>query len=355
MFTRQARSLVNSAESPQQAQQALQAFANCMSPLEHRGPISFSSKPFPNVGGVMRPFGANGTSSGVGRSGPAGGPGQLLRGGVFVGDITERMPPWAIGLGVEGGRSYPTSSFYGGDYYGLDASNRSYGDGGRGLDYSLNVHTGGDYYDNSSYYGGGDTIYNNTNLLNEEGDLVFVDITNRGGDYYAGDTYTTLRNDTINIAGPTITNNATYNYGGHSYVFEGDVIVQGNTYNITNVTNPGGGGPGRDGRDGRDGQTGDPGPGGGVGPGGAPGLPGQPGDVGNLNAIIAQLNANTAAIRDLKRRLEELIQKLARLKVQVDFEALDVVVDATFDAETCEINTDTQPLTYVRNAFLVGN
>lgn len=354
MFTNQARSLVNASASPQEAYQSLQSLANCASPLEHRGPVSFSARPFPNLSGVMRLYGSNAAGSGVGRGGPAGGPGQLLRGGVFVPDRTERVPPWGIGLGVDGGSFFPTASFYGGNYYGLDARGSPYGNGGRSLDYALNINAGGDYYDNSSYYGGGQNIYNTENFFNDAGDSLFFDVTYVGGSYYAGDTYTTLRNDSFYFLGPTITNNATYSYGGNSYTFDGDVFVQGNTYNTTNITNVGtvggggGGAGGAAGAQGAAGQNGDPGPAGGVGPAGVPGLPGQPGAVPNLGALIA-------LVVRLNNDIQNLANKLAALRVQVDFEAVDVVGDATFDSENCDINTDIQPLTYVRNAFLVGN
>lgn len=271
MLTRQAPALLDGfrqVTGDDGAAQLLQAFANCNNSMSHRGSLNLSNPQFPNLNGVMRPYGNGGGVSGVSRGGPAGGPGQMLKNGVYVPDPTQRVPPWGLQAGVGSGRTYPNNLYYGGNYYGSDSFGRDYGYGAPSSTYLQQINTGGDYYDNRTFFGGGGygDLYASGDTTN------FFEITSRGGDYYAGDWHTAINDNSVHIAGPTINNNATYNYGGDTITIEGDTIFQGDTI-VNNYYDQGGG----NGPAGPPGPPGEPGPAGGVGPQGPPGRDGNPG------------------------------------------------------------------------------
>lgn len=323
MYTRQSAA-IRDAETPDDLSQAM---ANCNEPLSHRGPISLANSPFPNRGGVMRPLGNGGGVSGVSRAGPAGGPGQVLRGGVYVPDATQRVPPWGLGNGVGSGQTYPTSSFYGGNYYGADAYGEDYGPGSPTSSYLQYLDGGGNYYAGDTLYGSGDSIFN-WNEINE-GDI-FLDVVHEGSTY-SSDWYSTQNTIINNFPGPTNNNYSTYHYGGPTIYVEGDTIIN----NV--VRGPGGGPsrPGRDGRDGRDGSPGDP------GAAGSNGVSGRPGDPGKDGLILVVDGAN-AAVKDLR---------LANgLQLELNVVVKTVITEARFDPDTCEVKTKKEPVVCLASA-----
>lgn len=317
MLTRQAPALLDGfrqVTGDDGAAQLLQAFANCNSSMSHRGSINLSNPQFPNLNGVMRPYGNGGGVSGVSRGGPAGGPGQMLKGGVFKPDPTQRVPPWGLQAGVGSGRTYPNNLYYGGNYYGSDSFGRDYGSGAPSSTYLQQINTGGDYYDNRSYHGGGGygDLYIGGNNQN------FFEITSKGGDYYAGDWHTTINDNSVNVAGPTINNNSTYNYGGDTITIQGDTIFQGDTI-INNYYDDGGGGGGggRGGPAGPPGPPGDPGPAGGVGPAGPPGRDGRDGGRNDLRT--------KSFVKQVRPRFGD----------SVDIEMRSLTVSIEIDPEAC--------------------
>lgn len=312
-----------------QAAQLLQAFANCNANLAHRGSMQLANSPYPNRGGVMRPQANGGGVSGVSRAGPAGGPGQMLKGGVWVPDPTQRVPPWGLQAGVGSGQTYPNRLYYGGDYYGADSYGNDYGSGPLSAGYLRQIDTGGDYYDNRSYHGGGgyqDTIY-------QGGDTNSFFITNQGGDYYAGDWFTVNNDNSVNLAGPTINNTSNYHYGGDTITFFGDTVFEGDTiinnyYGSGGPGRPGYGGPGLPGSPGQAGGQGPPGP---RGPQGPPGRDGGGGDFGSRSQqVVTDVQDNKAAA-----------------VTSVPTTALAVVTGATFNAETCSVDCTFETINYV--------
>lgn len=270
MFTAQAPAIADGLRAvagDDASAQLLQAFANCNSSLRHRGSVSLENQRFPNLGGVMRPMGNGGGVSGVSRGGPAGGPGQQLKGGVSVPDPTQRVPPWGLAPGVGSGRVYPNANWYGGNYYGANNYNQDFGDGEPTAGYMTNLPTGGAYYDNSSYYpqGGyspGDFSANN----------IFIELTAGGGNYSPAPWNTVNNSVFFSFPQGPVFNETNYSYGGDIVTIEGDTIL-GNTLIHNTTVNLG---------NGQQGPAGDPGPAGGVGPAGAPGAPGDPGPAGGV-------------------------------------------------------------------------
>lgn len=301
------------------AAQLLQAFANCNTSMSHRGSMNFSNPKFPNLNGAMRPFGNGGGVSGVSRGGPAGGPGEMLKGGVYVPDPTQRVPPWGLQAGVGSGMTYPNSLYYGGNYYGADSFGRDYGTGAPSSTYLGQIDTGGDYYDNRSYYGGGG--YGDT--YNIGGDTTNFYLTNKGGDYYAGDWNTTSNDNSVNIAGPTINNSSTYNYGGDTITIQGDTIFQGDTI-INNYYDEGGG----NGPRGPAGPPGPPGRDGGIGPPGAPGGPGDPGGGGGGGPFGPGGRLAT----------DVFISTVKTTKKQMQQVEMQYVIDVQFNEENCTLD-----------------
>jgi hypothetical protein len=305
------------------AAQLLQAFANCNTSMSHRGSLNLSNPRFPNLNGAMRPFGNGGGVSGVSRGGPAGGPGQMLKGGAYVPDPTQRVPPWGLQAGVGSGMTYPNSLYYGGNYYGADSFGRDYGTGAPSSAYLGQIDTGGDYYDNRSYYGGGG--YGDT--YNIGGDTSNFYLTSKGGDYYAGDWNTTVNDNSVRIAGPTINNSSTYNYGGDTVTIQGDTIFQGDTI-INNYYDEGGG----NGPRGPAGPPGQPGRDGGIGPPGAPGGPGDPGGGGGGGPWGPGFGrpATDVFLSTLKLTKSPFIEG-------IETEEFEVLTGVTFDEETCQL------------------
>ena len=303
------------------AAQLLQAFANCNTAMSHRGSLNLSNPKFPNLNGAMRPFGNGGGVSGVSRGGPAGGPGQMLKGGVYVPDPTQRVPPWGLQAGVGSGMTYPNSLYYGGNYYGADSFGRDYGTGAPSSTYLGQIDTGGDYFDNRSYYGGGG--YGDT--YNLGGDTSNFYLTNKGGDYYAGDWNTINNDNSVNIAGPTINNSSTYNYGGDTITIQGDTIFQGDTI-INNYYDEGGG----NGPRGPAGPPGPPGNDGGVGPAGPPGGPGDPGGGGGGGGGPFAPFGTRPFVRQVSPKFK-----------QMDGNVITYVKNVTFNDVTCELDVET--------------
>lgn len=329
MYTRQATAVLDSLRNitgDDESAQALQAFANCNASLSHRGPVRLSSQQFPNRGGVMRPQGNGGGVSGVSRAGPAGGPGQALRGGVWVPDKTQMAPPWAMGNGVGSGMFYPASNFYGGSYYGAGAQGNDLGYGQPSTAYMTQLDGGGDYYDNTSQFGGGD-IFNQI----QEGN-VFIDMSSSGGNY-TSNWNTVTNNSFITFPGPTITNNSTYNYGGDTFVVEGDTIINNTT--IT-PTLPGGGGMGGFGPQG---PPGDPG---GAGPAGPPGMNGAPGQDGGV-IVIGAPGAGGGNQNQVRIKLRYVNGLVVRPQFAVD----RVLTSATLNAEACSVDTTEKAIFYL--------
>lgn len=333
MYTRQATAVLDSLRSiagDDESAQALQAFANCNASLSHRGNVTLSSQQFPNRGGVMRPQGNGGGVSGVSRSGPAGGPGQTLRGGVWVPDQTQMAPPWALGNGVGSGMFFPASNFYGGSYYGAGVRGTDLGYGSPSTNYLTQLDGGGDYYDNTSQFGGGD-IYNQI----QEGN-VFVDMSSTGGNY-TSNWNTVTNNSYFNFPGPTITNNATYNYGGDTFVVQGDTIINNTT---VLPESPGGGGMGGFGPQG---PPGDPGLAGPAGPAGRDGAPGRDGGVGVIGVVVNGPGRRKA------------IQFVDGVVVNLQFGVANFLTEATLNPETCTVETKQQPVFFVQNVAVVPN
>jgi hypothetical protein len=320
MLTRQAPAILDGLRgvaNDDQAAQLLQAFANCNTSMSHRGSMNLSNPQFPNRGGVMRPQANGGGVSGVSRAGPAGGPGQMLKGGVYVPDPTQRVAPWGLQAGVGSGMSYPNNLFYGGDYYGADSYGRDYGNGAPSSTYLGQIDTGGNYYDNSTYYGGGG--YGDTYDIG--GDTNNFTVTNRGGDYYAGDWNTTVNDNSVHIAGPT---SNTYYYGGDTVTIQGDTIFEGDTI-INNYYDEGGGGGGggprgQGGPPGNPGQVGPGGPGGRDGNPGVPGAPGLPGGGGGGGRPATKVFVSTLNVRK-GSAVTEVVPVEITVVTSVDFES----------------------------------
>jgi hypothetical protein len=338
MLTRQAPAILDGLRgvaSDDQAAQLLQAFANCNTSMSHRGSMNLSNPQFPNRGGVMRPQANGGGVSGVSRAGPAGGPGQMLKGGVYVPDPTQRVAPWGLQAGVGSGMSYPNNLFYGGDYYGADSYGRDYGNGAPSSTYLGQIDTGGNYYDNSTYYGGGG--YGDT--YNIGGDTNNFTVTNRGGDYYAGDWNTTVNDNSVHIAGPT---SNTYYYGGDTVTIQGDTIFEGDTI-INNYYDEGGGGGGGGGPRGPGGPPGNPGQVGPGGPGGRdgnPGVPGAPGLPGGGGP--GGRPARDIFITTVKESSEEFVKA-------IETQEFEVVTGVTFDDESCTLTLATATVKGVKS------
>lgn len=264
MFTTQAPALLDSLRSltgSNEAAQALQAFANCGADLTHRGSVSLARQQYPNAGGVMRPAANGGGVSGV-SYGQAGTSGTTLRGGVFVPDVTQRLPPWGLGQGVGSGMSFPTNNYYGGNYYGANSFGYDLQGGEPTSAYLLSLNQGGDYYNNSTYHGGGQT------LLNVGGPNIYFPPV--GGNYVSSPWNTVFNNAEFSF--PTsITNVSNYSYGGPSLAVQGDTVINnwpldpGSPYlppEPGEAGDPGAAGRdgvdgvrGEDGRDGQDGTT----------------------------------------------------------------------------------------------------
>jgi hypothetical protein len=330
MYTNQAATVLDSLRSiagSDESAQALQAFANCNASLSHRGNVSFAAQQFPNQAGVMRPLANGGGVSGVSRGGGGATLPQQLVGGVYSPDATATVPPWGLGAGVGSGMTFPTSTFYGGNYYGAGVNGVDLGHGTPSVGYLAQLNGGGDYYDNSSYYGAGDNIQNSLNVNNQ-----FIEMVSRAGDYVSS--WNTVNNNSyFNFPGPTITNNQTYNYGGDTVNIAGDTIL-GDTY-----INVGGGGAGAvgpagaAGAAGADGRQGDPGA---VGPAGPAGRDGDPGGI----VVIGVPGGGGGAGGGQIGGKVENIALLSNFLVELQKKTFSVVTGATFNPETCEVETD---------------
>jgi len=213
------------------------------------------------------------------------------------------------------------------------------------------------------------------------GDNVFVDMTSTYNNYKSGDWYTTNYGSPQYHFSNPVTNELYNYYEGDNVFFAGDTYFNNIvTNNITIIDNPPGDGTrGRDGTDGTVGPAGvdgsvgplgpagengrngfgaagargPAGPPGGAGAGGAngrDGLPGAPGEAGGIvgggggdggNAVVQQ------EVRNLRNELARLRRRLEGIRFVARNESMDVLVDATFSAEACDIDTETQPIRYL--------
>jgi hypothetical protein len=307
-------------------------------------------------------------------------PGSTTTGGANFSapDITTFLPPWGWEPGMGSGQTGPTNLFFGPNYYGSNSYNVDYSFGGPSNSFLTQINTGGDYYDNSTHYGAGgyqnnyyeggryydgdnyftegDTNYtsiypggDNTfygdsyyNSLYNEGDNVFnggdtfssYEITNRGGDYYAGDWHTVNNDNSITIGGPNIDNTTNYSYGGDTFVVNGDTIFNGNT-TINNNTTNNYGNPGTLPR-----TPGQPGPGGGGGPAGAPGAPGAPGQPGR-DGGGGGFGPGGGGRAD---------QQLVVTNVTTRKKSVQALAGVTFDPDTCQLQLAFVNIDYVADA-----
>jgi hypothetical protein len=226
--------------------------------------------------------------------------------------------------------------FYGGNYYGSDGYGRDYGNGSPSTTYLNQIDVGGNYYDNRSYHGGGDSYATVFNVDDSTNTNAFT-INSRGGDYYAGDWFTTVNDNSVNIAGPTINNSTTYNYGGDTITIEGDTVFQGDTIINNNYDTGGGNGPsgpgGPPGNPGNDGGVGPAGPPGGPGDPGRDGGPGQPGGPGRPGRRGERGERGPAGVRGPKGdKGDKGDPQKFRLR------GISVPNGATLDPDTCTIN-----------------
>ena len=323
MFTAQAPALLDSLRSltgGNEAAQALQAFANCGSDLSHRGSVSLARQQYPNTGGVMRPAANGGGVSGVSH-GRAGTSGSALRGGVFVPDVTQRLPPWGLGQGVGSGMSFPNNNYYGGDYYGANSFGYDLQGGEPSSAYLLSLNQGGDYYNNSNYNGGGQT------LVEIGGPNIYFP---PAGDTYISSPWNTVTNNAYFSFPTSISNVANYSYGGPSLTVLGDTIINnwptdpGSPYQ---PPEPGeAGDPGAAGRDGVDGARGEA---------GRDGRDGTTREVVGIFGLVPDLNLARRRIAFVALNPGGVLS--VNPLVQVGFTKLSIPTEATLDPDTCKI------------------
>lgn len=239
MFTSQAPTLLSSGVlPPDQLRQLTQVFANCNQSLTHRGQIDLKGMPFYQQNGMLS---------------------QIYDG--------LNAPPWAAGSLAGNGEAFGGSSYFGGNYYGVDgpasAFNLAYSPGNN-FAFNFSSANPGSYTDGGPYVfppvGGGYTSNWNT-YLGDNNAWDFSDRSERNQNFYYG-------GPTFQVAGDSYFDNTTTQ---NSYV---------TNHYVTNLTvEQVNGQPAKPDR-------GDPGD---AGPGGAPGAPGNPeaavpgqGAVGNI-------------------------------------------------------------------------
>jgi hypothetical protein len=245
MFTAQAPTLLSSnALPPDQLRQLAQVFANCNQSLTHRGQIDLKGMPFYQQNGMLS---------------------QIYDG--------LNAPPWAAGSLAGNGQTFGGSSYFGGNYYGVDGPastfNLAYSPGNR-IAFNFGSANPGSYEGGSPYVfppiGGGYTSNWNT----YQGDNNAWDFSDRS-----------TRNQNFYYGGPS------FQVAGDSY-FDNSITQNSYATNqyVTNLT-----------VDQVNGEAavsdrGDPAI---AGPGGAPGAPGNPeaalpavGAAGGINPQVIQ-------------------------------------------------------------------